>query len=42
MGFGGKVYEYIGTYDLIINKYLYRIIKIIVKIKDIIKKVTNK
>lgn len=29
MGFGGKVYEYIGTYDLIINKWLYKIVKLI-------------
>lgn len=28
MGFGGKVYECIGTYDLIINKWLYKVIKI--------------
>lgn len=32
-GFGGKVYECIGTYDLIINKWLYQIIKIICTIK---------
>ncbi len=38
MGFGGKVYEYLGTYDLVINRYLYNIIKIIVKINDIAKK----
>lgn len=38
LGFGGKVYEYIGTYDLIVNKYLYHIIKIIFKIKTFIKK----
>lgn len=38
MGFGGKVYEYIGTYDLIINKYLYNIAKIVVKIRKILKK----
>ena len=38
LGFGGKVYEYIGTYDLIVNKYLYYIIKIIFKIKIFIKK----
>lgn len=36
MGFGGKVYEYIGTYDLIVNKWLYRLIKLINKIKKII------
>lgn len=29
MGFGGKVYECIGKYDLIINKWLYRIIKLL-------------
>lgn len=29
MGFGGKVYESIGTYDLVINKGLYPIIKIL-------------
>ena len=33
MGFGGKVYECIGTYDLIINKWLYRIIKLIYNVK---------
>jgi len=33
IGFGGKVYECIGTYDLIINKWLYQIIKIINNIK---------
>lgn len=33
MGFGGKVYEYIGTYDLVINKWLYWIVKIINNIK---------
>ena len=33
MGFGGKVYEYIGNYDLVINKWLYKIIKLIYKIK---------
>lgn len=33
MGFGGKVYECIGTYDLIINKWLYKIIKLIYSIK---------
>ena len=36
MGFGGKVYEYIGTYDLIVNKWLYGLIKLINKIKKII------
>lgn len=38
MGFGGKVYEYIGTYDLIVNKWLYRLIKLINKIKKILSK----
>lgn len=33
MGFGGKVYETIGTYDLVINKWLYKITKLIYKIK---------
>ena len=33
MGFGGKVYETIGSYDLIINKWLYSIVKLISKIK---------
>lgn len=33
MGFGGKVYETISSYDLIINKWLYGIIKLISKIK---------
>lgn len=32
MGFGGKVYEYIGNYDLIINKWLYSITKFISKL----------
>lgn len=34
MGFGGKVYECIGTYDLIINKWLYKIVKLLYKIKN--------
>lgn len=38
MGFGGKVYESIGTYDLIINKWLYKIIKLIYTIKNRIEK----
>lgn len=33
MGFGGKVYEYVGNYDLVINKWLYKIIKLIYRIK---------
>lgn len=42
MGFGAKVYEYIGTYDLIINKYLYYFVKLLVKINEIIKRITKK
>ena len=38
IGFGGKVYECIGTYDLIINKWLYKIIKLIYNIKNRIEK----
>ena len=33
MGFGGEVYETIGSYDLVINKWLYGIVKLISKIK---------
>ena len=33
IGFGGKIYECIGTYDLIINKWLYKITKLISIIK---------
>lgn len=33
LGFGGKIYECIGTHDLIINKWLYKIIKLINTIK---------
>ena len=33
MGFGGKVYECIGRYDLVINKWLYHFIKFIYNIK---------
>ena len=29
MGFGGKVYENIGNYDLVINKWLYPIVKVL-------------
>lgn len=29
IGFGGKVYETVGTYDLVINKWLYPIVKIL-------------
>ena len=42
MGFGAKVYEYIGTYDLVINKYLYYFVKLLVKINEIIKRITKK
>ena len=42
MGFGSKVYEYIGTYDLIINRYLYYFAKFIVKINEMIKRITKK
>ena len=42
MGFGAKVYEYIGTYDLVVNKYIYFIIKFIVKIRELIKRITKK
>lgn len=38
MGFGGKIYESIGTYDLVINKWLYKIIKLIYTIKNKIKR----
>lgn len=39
MGFGGKVYECLGTYDLIINKWLYTPIKLINNIKNYINKI---
>lgn len=39
MGFGGKVYECLGTYDLIINKWLYNPIKLINNIKNYINKI---
>ena len=46
MGFGGKVYESIGNYDLVINKALYPIIKllnfIINKFKNISIPIKNK
>ena len=42
MGFGAKVYEYIGTYDLIINRYLYYFAKFIVNINEMIKRITKK
>lgn len=42
MGFGAKVYEYIGTYDLIINRYLYYFAKFTVKINEMIKRITKK
>ena len=34
LGFGGKIYECIGTYDLVINKWLYRVVKLIYNIKN--------
>ena len=34
LGFGGRVYEYLGNYDLIINKWLYRMAKLITIIKS--------
>lgn len=39
MGFGGKVYESIGTYDLVINKGLYPIIKLLNFIIDKLKNI---
>jgi len=33
MGFGGKVYEYVGDYDLIINKWLYLFVRLLNNIK---------
>lgn len=39
IGFGGKVYEMIGSYDLIINKWFYRITKIFVFMIDTFKRV---
>ncbi len=33
IGFGGKVYECIGKYDLVINKWLYHFVKFIYNIK---------
>lgn len=41
MGFGAKIYEYIGTYDLVINKHLYPFVKTIINIKSIIKRITK-
>ena len=37
-----ELYEYIGTYDLIINRYLYYFAKFIVKINEMIKRITKK
>lgn len=42
MGFGAKIYEYISTYDLIVNKYIYFIVKFVVKARDLIKRVIKK
>lgn len=38
LGFGGKVYECIGTYDLVVNKILYYPIKLLYTISNKIKK----
>lgn len=38
IGFGGNVYEYIGYYDLIINKWLYKVFKFI----EIFEEIKNK
>lgn len=42
VGFGGKIYEYIGTYDLVINMPLYSIFKIIDTFEIIRKKFKKK
>lgn len=34
MGFGGKIYETVGTYDLIIKKWLYPIVKLLSMISN--------
>lgn len=41
IGFGGNVYEYIGAYDLIINKWLYKIFKLIEAFEELKKKFTK-
>ena len=41
MGFGGKVYETIGTYDLVINKWLYQILKLLNIAIDFFKNIRN-
>lgn len=38
IGFGGMIYECLGNYDLVINKWLYHFAKIIIKIQNSIKK----
>ncbi len=42
IGFGGNVYEYIGYYDLVINKWLYKIFKFIEFFEDLKKKYFKK
>lgn len=42
ISFGGNVYEYIGSYDLIINKWLYKIFKIIEAFEEFKKKYIKK
>ena len=38
LGFGGKVYECIGTYDLVVNKFLYYPIKLLYTTSNKLKK----
>ena len=38
MGFGGKVYECIGTYDLVVNKFLYYPIKFLYTVSNKLRK----
>ncbi len=33
LGFGGRIYEYLGNYDLVVIRWLYKIIKLINKLK---------
>ena len=35
LGFGGRIYEYLGNYDLVVIRWLYKIIKLINKLKKI-------
>lgn len=39
MGFGGKVYEFIGPYDLVVKKFLYYPVKFIDSCKTLINKI---